>query len=81
MGEGCEYFLVLLLKDVAFYSTMGRGDTVVGLDGDKGKIKNTQGTELPNTGGPGTTVLYFLGSMITSFAGVGLVMRRRRNVA
>lgn len=45
-------------------------------------IKNEPGVELPATGGPGTTLLYLLGIMLTGLAGAGLVMKRlRRNVA
>ena len=41
------------------------------------KIINNAGYELPSTGGLGTTILYLLGIMLTSFAGAGLVMRKR----
>lgn len=46
------------------------------------EIANTPGTALPNTGGPGTHLIYFLGIIFTSLAGTGLMMkRRRRNTA
>ena len=46
------------------------------------RIANNPGVELPSTGGPGTNMLYFFGIMLTSLAGAGLVMKRRRkNVA
>ncbi|MBQ6376723.1 MAG: glycoside hydrolase family 88 protein [Lachnospiraceae bacterium] len=58
-----------------------RGDTTVGLDGDKGKIRNTKGTALPNTGGPGTTLFYLLGAILAGLAGAGLaVKKRKRNI-
>ena len=38
-------------------------------------------TALPNTGGPGTNMLYLLGIMLTGLAGAGLVMKRRRRNA
>ena len=41
-------------------------------------VENTKGAVLPNTGGSGTTVLYLLGIMLTAFAGVGLIMRKRK---
>ena len=41
-------------------------------------VGNTPGAALPNTGGPGTSLHYLLGIMLTAFAGAGLVMRRRR---
>ena len=44
-------------------------------------IKNTPGAALPNTGGPGTTLIYLLGLLLTSFAGTGILMKRRRRNA
>lgn len=41
-------------------------------------VKNTPGAALPNTGGPGTNLIYLLGTILTALAGAGLVMRRRR---
>ena len=41
-------------------------------------VKNEAGAALPNTGGPGTNLIYLLGIMLTAIAGAGLVMRRRR---
>ena len=53
-----------------------------GSDSASVKVGNTPGVALPNTGGPGTNMLYLFGCMLTSLAGAGLVMkRRRRNVA
>ncbi len=45
------------------------------------KIMNTAGYELPSTGGPGTSLIYLLGIMLTGLAGTGLVMRKRRKAA
>ena len=56
-----------------------KGDTVVGTDGTSGKIQNTQGTELPSTGGIGTTIFYVLGTILVLGAGILLVTRRRMN--
>ena len=42
-------------------------------------ITNTPGAALPNTGGPGTGALYLLGLMLTSLAGAGLMLRRRKS--
>ncbi|MBR0377358.1 MAG: InlB B-repeat-containing protein [Lachnospiraceae bacterium] len=39
-------------------------------------IKNDSGVCLPNTGGPGTNLLYLLGIMLTGIAGVVLLIRR-----
>ena len=44
-------------------------------------VGNTPGTALPNTGGPGTNMLYLLGIVLTGIAGAGLVMRKRRKAA
>ena len=54
-----------------------QGDTVVGTDPTSGKIKNTQGIELPSTGGIGTTIFYVLGTILVLGAGILLVTRRR----
>lgn len=43
-------------------------------------VENTPGAVLPNAGGPGTGLLYILGTMLISIAGVVFVMRRRRKV-
>jgi fimbrial isopeptide formation D2 family protein/LPXTG-motif cell wall-anchored protein len=67
------------------------GDTVVGAGGAissdlegtaaenaaAGKILNVQGSELPSTGGIGTTIFYILGAILVLGAGVLLVTRRR----
>ena len=41
-------------------------------------IRNTTGVVLPSTGGLGTDLIYLLGIILTSLAGLGLVMRKRR---
>ena len=41
-------------------------------------VKNNIGASLPSTGGPGTTLFYLLGTILTAFAGAGLVVRKRR---
>ena len=45
------------------------------------KVQNSAGAELPSTGGSGTALIYLLGIMLTSLAGAGLVMRKRRREA
>ena len=40
-------------------------------------VENNQGTELPSTGGIGTTIFYVLGTILVLAAGVLLVTRRR----
>ena len=45
------------------------------------EVENEPGAALPNTGGPGITLIYLLGIMLTAFAGAGLAMRKRRRDA
>lgn len=44
-------------------------------------ISNNPGVSLPNTGGPGNTLLYVFGTQLVGTAGVGLVLRRRRKTS
>ena len=41
------------------------------------KVVNSKGTELPHTGGIGTTIFYILGGLLVVGAAVILVARRR----
>ena len=41
-------------------------------------VKNNIGASLPSTGGPGIALLYLIGTILTSLAGAGLVVRKRR---
>ena len=41
------------------------------------KLNNTRGTELPSTGGIGTTIFYVVGALLVIGAGVILITRRR----
>ena len=47
------------------------------LDAASYKVVNNKGTELPSTGGIGTTIFYVVGAMLVLGAGVLLVTRRR----
>ena len=50
-------------------------------DSDKTtKLNNTQGTELPSTGGVGTTLFYIIGTCLVLGAGVLLVTKRKMAV-
>ena len=54
------------------------GDDNYDADADHSTLlKNTQGTELPSTGGIGTTIFYIVGTMLVLGAGVVLITRRR----
>ena len=44
-------------------------------------VGNTPGAALPNTGGPGTNMIYLFGIMLTGLAGTGILMKRRRRNA
>ncbi len=44
-------------------------------------VKNTPGVALPTTGGPGISLLYFLGGMLVLFAGAGLTLLCRKKRA
>lgn len=45
------------------------------------EIGNTPGATLPNTGGPGTGLIYLFGVLLIGIAGAGLVMRRKKKAA
>jgi len=52
----------------------------VGTTGDKSsKLLNTKGTELPSTGGMGTTILYVGASILVILAAILLITKRRMN--
>lgn len=55
------------------------GATPANANADAGKITNTQGVELPSTGGIGTTMFYIIGAILVLGAGILLVTRRRMN--
>ena len=44
------------------------------------KIINSSGAALPNSGGPGTTWIYLIGSLLLLGCGVVLVARRRMRI-
>ena len=46
---------------------------------DKITVVNEAGSQLPTTGGMGTTVLYIAGAVLVLGAGITLVVRRRMN--
>jgi fimbrial isopeptide formation D2 family protein/LPXTG-motif cell wall-anchored protein len=50
------------------------------LDAKGVEVINNAGTELPSTGGIGTTIFYIIGAILVIGAGVVLVTRRRMNV-
>ena len=46
-------------------------------DGDKLEVENKTGTELPSTGGMGTTIFYVLGAILLAGATVLLITKKR----
>ena len=43
-------------------------------------VDNVSGASLPNSGGPGTGLIYFMGALIAALAGVGFVMKKIRKM-
>ena len=64
---------------VTVNSTESNGDTSTGMV--TAGIGNNKGTNLPETGGMGTVVLYTVGGLIVLIAGVGLAVALRRRQA
>ena len=64
-------------------TTITDGQTVTknlsDLDAAAVKVVNNAGTELPSTGGIGTTIFYVIGAILVLGAGILLVTRRRMN--
>lgn len=56
--------------------TVDQGGT---LDSNVVKVENKAGSELPGTGGTGTTILYVVGAVLVIGAGILLVVKRRMN--
>ena len=50
-------------------------------DGINFEVENEPGTALPNTGGPGTNLLYLLGSALIGLGSAGIIIKRRRREA
>ena len=80
IGEGKTTFTVAAASvtgAIAETQTVGEAEVPTGVYVIK--VQNSAGVELPYTGGPGTTLIYLMGIMLTGLAGAGLVMRLRRN--
>ena len=84
------YYLTEITAPAGYNRLPGPVTIVIGTDGktyvnqivmDAVKVQNQSATELPSTGGTGTTVFYILGSLLVMGAGVLLVTKKRMNSA
>ena len=60
--------------------TVKSGDTALVANDDNHfvvRVKNNKGTELPSTGGIGTTLFYVIGGLLVVAAGIILVTKKR----
>ena len=55
-----------------------QGNRLIGLFTEKATVINTQGSELPETGGIGTTVFYIAGALLAVSAVALLIVKRRK---
>ena len=82
--DGCKYLTDRLesysvkVDGTTSTYTFDNGTKQVVTEGDKTtKIGNTEGLELPSTGGIGTTIFYVLGGLLVVGAAIVLVARRK----
>ena len=80
-NEGPYYIIVNKDGTSTLHGTLNGTNTLISeLTGGGFKVENEPGAALPSTGGPGTNVIYLLGLMLISLAGVGLLIWRKRNL-
>ena len=78
---GAEYETAGLLKELATkatgeaYDLIADADNKVTLAGIKTDVGNSTGTELPSTGGMGTTIIYLVGGFIILAAIIAIMVR------
>ena len=78
------YFTVASDGTVTLTDETGTGPNLnnnVSIDSTILTVKNIPGAELPESGGPGTTLIYLIGSILLLGCGTILVARRRMNRA
>ena len=61
--------------DYSYASVDSTGDVITVV------VENAPGAALPNTGGPGSNLIYLLGIMLTGIAAAGVLLRRRWRTA
>lgn len=79
IGLGNDTYTVTETQAPAGYNLATTSNEVV-INGDNQgdvRVLNQTGTELPSTGGMGTTIFYIIGGILVVAAGVTLVVRRR----
>ena len=62
-------------------NTASDGSTTLSLTAVTAEIENKSGTELPSTGGMGTTIFYVVGSILLIGAAILLITKKRMNAA
>ena len=84
------YYLTETAAPAGYNKLAGPITIVIGEDGktsvdntvvDEVKVLNQAGSELPETGGMGTTIFYVLGSILVLGAAVLLITKKRMNAA
>ena len=80
--EGPYFIVVNNDGSTTIDTAMTGAHTLITPAGTSGfKVENEPGAALPNTGGPGTTLIYLFGIMLTAIAGAGFVMQKKRKGA
>jgi fimbrial isopeptide formation D2 family protein/LPXTG-motif cell wall-anchored protein len=75
-----SYSIKIDNNDIASYTSTTEGEevkTIVKGDNNSFPINNPKGTELPSTGGIGTTIFYIVGGILLVGAAIILVSRRK----
>ena len=77
-----SYSIKIDNQDIATYTATTKADKTIdtitpGENNMSFPINNNKGTELPSTGGMGTTIFYILGALLVVGCGIVLVSRRR----
>lgn len=86
--DSSTYYLTETAAPAGYNKLAGPITIVVGADGSTSvdnttvnevKVENKSGTELPSTGGMGTTIFYVVGSILLVGAAVLLIVKKRMN--
>lgn len=76
-----NYKITIDGEEIAKYTATTNAEEEIVITKDESNmsfpINNTKGTELPSTGGMGTTIFYILGALLVVGCGIVLVSRRR----